>query len=89
MLCTEFNGQEGDVRLEVVKKLRIEYQNANPSETTIPEILPAEDGLFTDLNTLQIECSVNKTLLDPKDVVVVRTKDPFGALQYLSSKHLL
>jgi hypothetical protein len=89
LFCTEFDGREGDIRLEVCKKLRKEYQTANPSLQTLPVILPADNGLLVDLESLQIECSVSKKLLDPKDVLAVKTSDIFGGLRYMSPKCLL
>ncbi|MFQ5729395.1 MAG: hypothetical protein ACE5GN_03445 [Waddliaceae bacterium] len=89
LFCTEFDGREGDIRLEVTKKLRKEYETANSPSQSLPTILPADNGLFVDLESLRIECSVSKTLLDPKDVLVVKTNDTFGGLRYLSPKCLL
>lgn len=89
MLSTEFHGKDGDIRLEVAKKLRKEYQMANPSEEFLPAILPADSGLFVDLAALEIECSVSKELHPPQSITVVKTSETFGALKYLSPSTLL
>lgn len=77
LLCSEFDGEEGDVRLEVVKMMR------QHSSSTI---LPVDIQLFLDLATLQIQCSVTKTLVDPRDVRIVKLCDRYGNLHYLSSR---
>jgi hypothetical protein len=46
ILCGEFEGREGDIRLEVVQKMRSEYAESS--------ILPADAGLCVNLKTLQV-----------------------------------
>ena len=90
LLCTEFDGREGDIRLEVAKKMRKEYQTTSAvTSKNIPAILPADKGLFVDLDSLRLECSISGTLFEPKDILVVKTNDTFGGLRYMSPKCLL
>ena len=78
LLCSEFGGREGDIRLEVVRKLKNDlYQNFFRRMTMKliriylrgsciqPAILPADVGLYIDLKTLKIRCSETGTLIDP------------------------
>lgn len=89
LLCAEFEGCEGDVRLEATRKLRKEYQTANPSTDAVPTILPADNGLFIDLKTQKIKCSVSNILIEPNEIVVTKTHETFGRLCYLSPTCLL
>lgn len=89
LLCAEFDGREGDIRLEVARKLRTEYQKANSTTQFMPSILPADNGLFVGLRTRKVECSISKTLLDPSDVVIVKSSGTYGKLQYLSPTCIL
>ncbi len=88
LLCCEFGGREGDIRVELVKKLRQEQTSEMVAErqspALLPVVLPGDTGLFIDLKTLQIQCSVSKTLVDPAQVHVVKSVDAFGNLRYLS-----
>lgn len=88
LLCTEFDGHEGDIRLEVVRKMRREFENAHPSQD-IPAILPVDNGFLMDLKTQQVECSVTKKLFDPANIVVVKGQGPHGPLRYLASTCIL
>lgn len=89
LLCSEFDGRDGDIRLEIVRKLRAEYKKANRNTQLIPAILPADNGLFVELSTQQVECSISKTLIDSSDVVVVKSSGTYGKLQYLSPSCIL
>ena len=81
MLCCEFEGREGDVRLESTRKMRQEYAYSNQNATSI---LPGDNSLYLDLKTMQVKCSVSKQLTDPAKVRVVKNAEAFGRLQYLS-----
>lgn len=81
LLCCEFSGIQGDIRLEVVKKIRSEYAYSGSSATTI---LPGDNGLSLDLSSTQILCSTSKTLVPPSQVRVIKSGDSFGSLQYLA-----
>lgn len=82
MVCCEFEGREvGDVRLAIIKKLRSEYAYSNQRGTSI---LPGDSGLYLDLKTLQVRCSVSSQLTDPSQIRIVKGQKAFGPLQYLS-----
>lgn len=84
-LCTEFSGLEGDIRLEVVRKLRKECQEESGSVA----ILPADKGLHLHLASMKIQCSISSQWLDPNAIRVIKTADSFGELCYVSSEHCL
>lgn len=81
LLCTEFEGREGDIRLEATRKMRHEYAYSNQHGTSI---LPGEKGFFLNLQTMQVRCSVSCKATDPSQVRVIKGTEAFGALQYLS-----
>lgn len=83
MLCCEYNGQQGDVRLEIARKMRQEFAPTSDKATTI---LPGDCGLVFDLNRFKVICSVTQTPIDPENVRVAKTQDAFGRLLYLSPK---
>jgi hypothetical protein len=87
LLCGEFDGWDGDIRLEIVKKLSKEFEIQK--EKHFSTILPFDKGLMIDLNEFLIECCVSKKLLAPHEVRVIRTHNAFGNLQYLSHKCFL
>ncbi|MGA8165120.1 MAG: hypothetical protein WB791_08880 [Waddliaceae bacterium] len=89
LLCVEFEGREGDIRLEVGKKLRKEYGKSSPSSDQQPIILPAGHGFSLNLQSFQVGCSVSQHLLDLGEVHVVKTGEPFDHLRYLSVKSIL
>jgi|GEM_PF-1533184 len=81
LLACEFNGREGDVRLEAVKKMRREYAYSNSQGTAI---LPGDAGLVLDLKTMNVRCSISNSPVDPSQVHVTKSTSAFGRLQYLS-----
>ena len=84
LLCSEFDCEEGDVRLEAVKMMREQYAAMYPNARHMPTILPVDNQLLLDLATLQVQCSATKTSVDPSRIRVVKLADSFGNLQYLS-----
>ena len=74
VLVTEFDGTDGDIRLEVARKLRKESK----TDTTI---LPADTGMLFDLNTFQIACSVTGEKVGVQEVELIKTQEMFGALK--------
>lgn len=86
MLCCEFSGHEGDIRLELARKMRSDYAPHNTRGTTI---LPGDSGLSVDLTTLQARCAGSLAFVDPAQVHVIRTHDSFGPLQYLAPLNVL
>lgn len=86
VLCSEFCGAEGDIRVELVRKLREDY---HPHQTRRTTILPGDAGLSIDLTTLQVRCATTRSFVDPSQVHVVRTNDQFGPLRYLAPQSLI
>ncbi len=84
LLCGEFEGREGDIRVEAAQKLRIEYSKSSALIKNAPAVLPADIGLLIDLLTFHIQCSVSDEWVDPSQVKVVKTARAFGQLEYLS-----
>ncbi len=85
-LCCEFAGGQGDLRIELVRKLRADFKPDNGKPCTI---LPGDIGLGIDLTTLQIRCATTRTFVNPSQVHVIRTDDDFGALKYLAPQNLI
>lgn len=83
-LSSEFNGNQGDIRIEVIKLMRQEYAHAYPQARQIPALLPADPTLFVDLQTLNIQCSITKAPIIPSQVRIVKSQASFGNLRYLS-----
>lgn len=86
LLCGEFDGKEGDIRIEIVNMLRQQYAAAYPDARHAPTILPVDFHLFLDLLTLHIQCSVSKTFIDPMVARIVKCASEFGSLQYVSPR---
>ncbi len=89
LLVSEFEGHSGDIRMEVIRKLRKEFVQANPHDHSSAAILPADRDMLIDLKSNKIKCSVNEEKLDPSKVQVVKTREAFGRLCYLSPDCLL
>lgn len=88
-LITAFDGEKGDIRMEVIRKLRKEFATAHTNESTVPTIIPTDCGMVVDLKTTQIKSSINDEMLDPKSVQVGKTGESFGKLHYLSKNSIL
>lgn len=82
LLCTEFGGREGDIRLEMVRKMRADMKSFAPQLQTA--ILPVDIGLFIDLKSFGVKCSATGELVDPSEISVTRSAGIFGPLHYLS-----
>lgn len=90
LVCTEFSGSEGDIRLEFTKKMRRDYaQNIPRTGLSSPIILPGDTGLYINLTNLKVRCSFSNTFIDPQGLHIVKLRDFFGKLQYLSSNCLI
>lgn len=74
----------GDLRLDVVREIRRSFRDQC---TTV--ILPVDRGLCVDLDCLNVRCSITGAFAPYHEVRVVRSADPFGALQYVSGQCLL
>lgn len=79
MVCCEFSGREGDIRIEAVGKMR--QERTRKEETTV---LPGDHTLLIDLKTGHVRCSLTGTLVPPAHVKVAKLADLFGSLSYLS-----
>ena len=88
-LVAGFDGKQGDIRLEVMKKMRKEYRKNHPSAPNAPVILPADKGMKVDLNQMKVFSSINGEMLDPKHVLICKTHDTFGVLSYVSHDSVL
>lgn len=84
LFSCEFDGREGDIRLEISKKMRQEATNPEAPTENANVVLPADTGLFLDLKNLQIQCSVSKEMVDPALVRVVKSGEAFSNLLYLA-----
>lgn len=89
MLCTEFGGREGDIRIEAARKLRCDYHNLHPNTRQRPVVLPGDQGLMIDLKNLFVECTLTHQKMEAEETRVVRTCDNYGNLHYLSSSNCL
>lgn len=78
VLCCEFGGAEGDIRLELVQKMR---QDCSNSATTI---LPGDIGLKLDLTHFTVNCGVTGLPVDLTALRVIKSQEAFGKLHYLS-----
>lgn len=86
LLCGEFDGKEGDIRIEIVNMMRQLYAAAYPDARHASSILPVDSHLFLDLLTLHLQCSVSKTFIDPVEARIVKCASDFGSLQYVSPR---
>lgn len=85
LLCGEFSGREGDIRLETCQKIRHDYQaQMRSSQRDISVILPADAGFCMNLKEFKIKCSISEDWVMPGQVQVTKTLDSFGKLIYLS-----
>lgn len=83
-ITSEFNGNQGDIRLEVIKLMRQEYAKAYPTARLTPAVLPADPNLYLDLRNLNIQCSITRADVPPAQARIVKTQAGFGSLRYLS-----
>lgn len=83
-ISSEFKGNQGDIRLEVIKLMRQEYMQAYPNSCQSPAVLPADPTLFIDLLNLNVQCSITKTEVPPSRVKIMKSQAGFGNLRYLS-----
>lgn len=84
LICSEFNGAEGDIRLDAVKMMRQEYATAYPTIRETPIVLPADSNLFIELDTLQVLCSLTKEVVPADSIRVSKSAANFGGLNFLS-----
>jgi len=80
LLCSEFSGNDGDIRLEVVKLLREEMRKKQIASV----IMPADPSLELDLHTLRAPCTISKMSVNVADMAITQSAQAFGTLQFLS-----
>ncbi|MEI6531843.1 MAG: hypothetical protein WCN87_03385 [Chlamydiota bacterium] len=78
VLC-DLPSQSGDKRLEWTKSIKksLGSLQAHP--------LPGDIGLFLDLEKMRVKCSLSGNFAPLNEIRVIRSKEPFGRLSYLSS----
>lgn len=81
LLCMEFCGQAGDLRLEFVGQIRQEKKQLNA--------FPADCGFYYDLKHHSIRSTVDKQLLNLSQVKVTRAHGPYTKLQYIPECNVL
>ncbi len=90
MLLTEFGGREGDIRLDIIKKMRQEFLALNKKQFKFtPVVLPADIGLLLDLHLLQIKCSMSDENVPVEALRVVSSSEDFGRLNYVSPAYFI
>lgn len=88
-LVAGFDGKQGDIRLEIMKKMRKEFRKNHPSAPNAPVILPADRGMKVELNQMKVLSSINGEMLEPKKILICKTHDTFGVLSYVSLDSVL
>jgi hypothetical protein len=86
LLCTEFDGLEGDVRFEAVKQIREEHNTSQNYKKTPSHVIPGDVGLKIDLLQLQAVCSVTNNKILPEQLHVTKSVERFGRLKFLSKE---
>ena len=86
MLLADFAGTEGDIRLEVTKKIRSDLFQSGKGKSTV---LPVSTGLDIDLSTLDVTCGMTGHPLHRDEVKVLKGKEAFAPLNYISDTFLL
>lgn len=84
LLLTEFGGREGDIRLEITKKIRLDSKAQMPKNSSV--VLPADIGLIVNLEALKIKCSLSQEFVSPNSLHVTTNSEGFGRLNYLSNQ---
>jgi hypothetical protein len=80
----EHSGQIGDIRMEVVKRLKRLLADENCSTT----LFPVECGMTFDLNHLRLQ-GTNKDWIDMKNVRIIQPQGPNTTLHTLSAEDIL
>jgi len=86
MLLADFSGSEGDIRIEVAKKMRSDLFQSGKSKTSV---LPVSVNLEIDFGTLDVTCGITGSSVHRDEVKVLKGKEPFAPLTYLSDTYLL
>ena len=85
-ITCEFSGKEGDIRMDVAKKLREEIAYSKQGSTNV---LPADKTLLLNLRNLQVRCSINKNFVSSGQIQVVKAQKHFSSLQFISPSSLI
>lgn len=83
-ISTEYDGREGDIRIEVIKKLRTDIANCGRKAAQETSLIPGDIGLHIGLDALMVKCSVTDDYISPKNLRIAKSTDAFGRLLYLS-----
>ena len=86
LICTEFDGLEGDVRFEVIKQIREQHALSQNSRTKPSHVVPGDIGLKVDLSALQVICSISKNKILHEQLHVAKSISRFGRLKFLSKE---
>ncbi len=89
LVCMEFNGNEGDNRVEIIRKMRREYAQNSAKQGYNSVILPGDTGLYINLDNFKVRCSFSNTYIEPQNVRIVKMRDAFSCLQYVSPNCLI
>lgn len=87
LFCCEFNGREGDIRLEVCQKMRQELEQE--MRGAAPVVLPADGGMAINLASLKMRCCVSRSEVEPRYIKVVKSAEAFEKLLYIAPGCLL
>ncbi|MDF2577117.1 MAG: hypothetical protein K0S74_601 [Chlamydiales bacterium] len=88
LICCEFDGKDGDIRLEVIKKIRKDLLLKGQGNAE-GIILPGDTGCYLNLQHLKMRCSVCNECVAPERIHVVKAQESFGSLHYLCPDCLL
>lgn len=84
-IVSDFRGDAGDARIELVQKLAYDLKK----EKKKAEIIPGDVGCLIDLRDLKIRCASCGEFRSHKQIVVSKPDAPFGRLRYLCKSCML
>jgi tetratricopeptide (TPR) repeat protein len=85
-VVSEFWGGKGDIRFELVQKLK--YDLAGAGRRDVEKILAADAGLMIDLLDLNVRCSQCQRWCDYSSIWTVKPDARFGKMRYLCDQCL-
>jgi hypothetical protein len=88
LIVCNFDGSNGDIRLDMVKKIRREILT-DTGDLHNSVILPGDRELAINLEEFYISCSVCNHYILPEQVKVTKSKESFGTLRYLCGDCLM
>lgn len=80
-IFSELDGTQGDIRLEIVKKMRQEYLMEQPQGETA--LFMNDFDFQCNLTKMKVYCSICQTMASPERVRMVRSHKCFGKIHYL------